>query len=46
MEAGMAIGNGYLWTDVTTKAFKQRGIYTDKQQAQLDADKAWEEGEE
>lgn len=42
MEAGIAIGNGYLWTEVTTKAFMQRGIYTDKQQAQLDAEKAWE----
>ncbi len=38
----MAIGNGYLWTNVTTKAFTQRGIYTDKQQAQLDAEKEWE----
>ena len=42
MEAGLAIGNGYLWTDLTTKAFLQRGIYTDKQQAQLDAEEAHE----
>ncbi len=43
MEAGMAIGNGYLWTEVTTKAYTQRGIYTDKQQAQLDAEIKWEQ---
>jgi hypothetical protein len=35
MEVGMAMGNGYLWTEVTSKAFKQRGIYTDKEQQQL-----------
>lgn len=44
MEAGMAAGNGYLWTDVTSKAFTERGIYTEAQQAQLDAEKEWENG--
>jgi hypothetical protein len=42
MEAGMAIGNGYLWNEVTTKAYAQRGIYTTKQQAQIDAEEKWE----
>ena len=43
MEAGLAMGNGYLWTEVTTKAYTQRGIYTDKQQDRMDASDKWEE---
>ena len=42
MEAGMAMGNGYLWTEVTTKAYTQRGVYTDKQQQRLDEEAKWE----
>lgn len=42
MDVGMAAGNGYLWTETTSKAYTQHGIYTDKQQAQLDAEEAWE----
>lgn len=26
MEAGSAIGNGYLWTHVTSKAFREGGV--------------------
>lgn len=42
MEAGVAAGNGYLWTEATSKAYTQHGIYTEKQQAQIDADEKWE----
>lgn len=42
MEAGVAAGNGYLWTDVTTKAYTQRGIYTEKQLRQIQREEKWE----
>ncbi len=42
MDVGMAAGNGYLWTETTSKAYTQQGIYTEKQQKQLDAEAEWE----
>lgn len=38
MDAGVAAGNGYLWTEVTPKAFRERGRYTEKEKAYLAED--------
>lgn len=42
MDAGRALGNGYLWAEPTKTAWRNHGIYTEKEQAQLDAEKDWE----
>lgn len=46
MEAGMAMGNGYLWNEVTTKAYTQRGIYTEKQLRQIEREEKWEKSDD
>lgn len=43
MDVGRAAGNGYVWTEPTNTAWRNRGLYTEKEQAQLDAEKNWEE---
>lgn len=35
MDIGEAAGNGYLWTNVTSKAFCERGRYTEKEKKQI-----------
>lgn len=42
-DLGMALGNGYVWTELTTKAWTNHGIYTEKQQKQIDKEKSWED---
>jgi hypothetical protein len=43
MDAGQALGNGYLWAQPTATAWRNRGIYTEKEQAQIDAEEHREE---
>lgn len=43
MEAGQALGNGYLWAKPTATPWRNRGIYTEKEQTQIDAENNWEE---
>lgn len=38
MDVGEAAGNGYLWTNVTSKAFREHGRYTEKELKQLQED--------
>lgn len=38
MDAGVAIGNGYLWTEVTPKAFREHGRYTEAELKRIQDD--------
>ncbi len=46
MDAGSALANGYFKLEPSAKSWRDRGIYTEKEQAQIDAEQRWvdEEG--